>query len=164
MAIRWSKILLVAAVGLLALIMIINNISDYGTNLRYVQHVLSMDTVFADSQLTWRALRSPHWQHLIYRAMIATEGAVALLCLAGSLRLALVSRQGTEVFQAAKAIAIYGLTLGFLFWFLGFMVVGGEWFTMWQSPEWNAQAPAFRFLGSVGLVLIYLTLPNDDHL
>lgn len=164
MAIRWSKILLVAAVGLLALIMIINNISDYGANLRYVQHVLSMDTVFADSQLTWRALRSPHWQHLIYRAMIATEGAVALLCLAGSLRLALVSRQGTEVFQAAKAIAIYGLTLGFLFWFLGFMVVGGEWFTMWQSPEWNAQAPAFRFLGSVGLVLIYLTLPNDDRL
>ena len=164
MAIRWSKILLVAAVGLLALIMIINNISDYGANLRYVQHVLSMDTVFADSQLTWRALRSPHWQHLIDRAMIAPEGAVALLCLAGSLRLALVSRQGTEVFQAAKAIAIYGLTLGFLFWFLGFMVVGGEWFTMWQSPEWNAQAPAFRFLGSVGLVLIYLTLPNDDRL
>jgi predicted small integral membrane protein len=95
--------------------------------------------------------------------MIATEGAIALLCLAGSLRLALVSRQSAEVFQAAKAISIYGLTLGFLFWFLGFMVIGGEWFTMWQSPEWNGQAPAFRFLSCVGLVLIYLTLANDDH-
>ncbi|MFM7220343.1 MAG: DUF2165 family protein [Nodosilinea sp.] len=163
MAVRWSKILLVAAVGLLMLVMAMNNISDYGANLRYVQHVLSMDTVFADSQLTWRALRSPDWHHLIYRAMIATEGAIALLCLAGSLRLGLVIRQTTEVFQSAKAIAIYGLTLGFLFWFLGFMVIGGEWFTMWQSPEWNGQAPAFRFLSSVGLVLIYLTLANDDH-
>lgn len=162
MAVRWSKILLVAAVGLLTLVMVINNISDYGANLRYVQHVLSMDTVFADSQLTWRALRSPDWHHLIYNIMIAMEAAIALLCLMGSLRLALVSRQSAEVFQAAKAIAIYGLTLGFLFWFLGFMVIGGEWFTMWQSPEWNVQAPAFRFLSCVGLVLIYLTLPNDQ--
>ncbi|MFM7325442.1 MAG: DUF2165 family protein, partial [Nodosilinea sp.] len=42
MAVRWSKILLVAAVGLLMLVMAMNNISDYGANLRYVQHVLSM--------------------------------------------------------------------------------------------------------------------------
>jgi predicted small integral membrane protein len=162
MAVRWSKILLVAAVGLLVLVIAINNISDYTANFRYVQHVLSMDSVFEDSHLTWRAVRSPGWQHLVYIAMIATEVAIALLCLMGSMRLAAVSQEGVEMFHRAKAIAIYGLTLGFLFWLLGFMVIGGEWFTMWQSSEWNVQAPAFRFLGCVALVLIYLTLPNDQ--
>lgn len=131
MAVRWSKILLVAAVGLLVLVIAINNISDYTANFRYVQHVLSMDTVFEDSHLTWRAVHSLGWQQLVYIAMIATEVAIALLCLIGAIRLAVVSQEGTEVFHRAKAIAIHGLTLGCLFWLLGFLVIGGEWFTMW---------------------------------
>ena len=57
MAIRLSKIALVASIGLLALIIVINNVTDYDANFRYIYHVLTMDTVFPDSQLTWRAIR-----------------------------------------------------------------------------------------------------------
>lgn len=39
-----------------------------------------------------------------------------------------------------------GLTLGFTLWFAGFMIVGAEWFQMWQSTTWNGQQAAFRFI------------------
>ena len=32
---------------------------------------------------------------------------------------------------------------------------------MWQSEIWNGQNAAFRFLGSIGLILIFLCL--DDR-
>jgi predicted small integral membrane protein len=162
MAARISKTLLVAAIGLLALVIVVNNLTDYNANFHYIQHVLSMDTVFADSQLTWRAIASPPLQRIIYGAIIATEAAIAVLCLAGAGRLIQALGSSSATFNQAKATATYGLTLAFLFWFVGFMVVAGEWFTMWQSADWNGQQPAFRFIGCVGFVLLYLSLADGE--
>jgi predicted small integral membrane protein len=162
MAVRISKALLVAAIGLLALVIVINNLTDYNANFRYIQHVLSMDTVFVDSQLTWRAIVSPVLQKAIYGMIMATEFAIAVLCLAGAVKLAQALGSSGIDFDQAKTTAIYGLTLAFLFWFVGFMVVAGEWFTMWQSVDWNGQQPAFRFIGCVGFVLLYLSLSDRD--
>ena len=58
-------------------------------------------------------------------------------------------------FNKAKFLSILGLSSGFALWFFGFMVVGGEWFCMWQSPDWNGQESAFRFVVCIVLVLIY---------
>ncbi|MEY3300316.1 MAG: hypothetical protein RLZZ597_3576 [Cyanobacteriota bacterium] len=162
MAVRLSKIALVAAVGLLALAIVLNNTTDYNTNFQYVYHVLSMDTIFPDSTLTWRAIHTPILQHAAYLLIIATEAAIAILCLTGAVRLLQRLRAVGHHFNQAKAIATYGLTLAFLFWFVGFMVVGGEWYAMWQSADWNGQPAAFKFIGCVGLVLIYLTLTDTD--
>jgi len=162
MAIRLSKIALVASIGLLALIIVINNVTDYDANFRYIYHVLTIDTVFPDSQLTWRAIREPGLQRLAYGIIIGTESAIALLCFSGAIRLFIVLKQPATVFNPSKHIAIYGLTLAFLFWFVGFMVIGGEWFTMWQSADWNGQQPAFRFIGCVGIVLLYLNQPDQE--
>jgi predicted small integral membrane protein len=38
---------------------------------------------------------------------------------------------------------------------MGFMVLGGEWFQMWQSPQWNGQEAAFRFYLTILAVLIF---------
>jgi predicted small integral membrane protein len=162
MATRISKTLLVASIGLLALVIVINNLTDYNANFMYIQHVLSMDTVFPDSQLTWRAIASPPVQKLFYGAIIATEATITVLCLTGAVQLLRAIGASGSTFNQAKATAIYGLTLAFLFWFVGFMVVAGEWFTMWQSLDWNGQQPAFRFIGCVGFVLIYLSLVDED--
>ncbi|MGB3199602.1 MAG: DUF2165 domain-containing protein [Nodosilinea sp.] len=162
MAVRISKTLLVSAIDLLALVIVLNNLTDYDANFRYIQHVLSMDTVFPDSQLTWRAIASSGLQKAIYAAIIATETTIAVLCLAGAVKLALALGRSGIAFDQAKSLATYGLTLAFLFWFLGFMVVAGEWFTMWQSADWNGQQPAFRFIGCVGFVLLYLSLSDRD--
>ena len=36
------------------------------------------------------------------------------------------------------------------------MVIGGEWFAMWQSAQWNGQAAATRFLICIGIALLLL--------
>jgi predicted small integral membrane protein len=40
------------------------------------------------------------------------------------------------------------------------MVIGGEWFAMWQSQIWNGQAKAFEFIAMISAVLIILLLPD----
>ena len=48
-------------------------------------------------------------------------------------------------FNRAKRFLFIGATVGFLVWFSGFMVVGGEWFQMWQSQKWMASKRPFAF-------------------
>ncbi|WP_279612769.1 DUF2165 family protein [Burkholderia seminalis] len=57
--------------------------------------------------------------------------------------------------------AIAGLTLGFLTWQVAFMSVGGKWFGMGMSKQWNGVPDAFRFFITLPLVLVYLTMNND---
>ena len=160
--IRLSKIALVTAAGLFCLLVGYNNIVDYGSNFMFVQHVLTMDTTFPDNALrASRAILDPQIHHAAYWIIIAAELTVGALCIAGALRLLASLGASAERFNAAKSLAVLGLAGSMLFWFFGFMVVGGEWFQMWQSQIWNGQQPAFRFIGSIGLILIFLSL--DDR-
>ena len=59
-------------------------------------------------------------------------------------------------FNKAKGIAILGLTFGIILWFTGFMIIGGEWFLMWQSTKWNGLQGSFRIVVIFGIILIYL--------
>lgn len=52
--------------------------------------------------------------------------------------------------------------MGFLVWFFGFMVIGGEWFGMWQSSTWNGQEAAFKFYMTMLAVLIYVNQPDRE--
>ena len=65
-------------------------------------------------------------------------------------------------FNAAKRYAVLGAGLGFLLWFTGFMVVGGEWFAMWQSKTWNGQEAAFRFYMTLLAVIIFVSQPDGE--
>lgn len=160
--VRLCKIALVTAAGLFCLLVGYNNIVDYDSNFLFVQHVLTMDTTFPENAVRdGRALVDPEIHRAGYWLIIAAELAVGLLCLAGALRLLLVVSGPAERFNHAKSIAVLGLTGGMLFWFLGFIVVGGEWFQMWQSQIWNGQEAAFRFIGCIGLILVFLSF--DDR-
>lgn len=66
-------------------------------------------------------------------------------------------------FDAAKEVAIGGLALGLALYFVGFLIVGGEWLQMWRSAEWNFQQAAFRFVGGIGIILIFVALPETDR-
>ena len=82
--IRAAKIVMVAAIALFATIVAFGNITDYGTNLAFVQHVLSMDTIFERSTIRYRAIKSPALHHVAYAIIIATEAATAVLCWIGA--------------------------------------------------------------------------------
>ena len=47
MAVRFSKAVLVFAIALFYTILVLNNITDYGSNYEFVGHVLMMDSTFS---------------------------------------------------------------------------------------------------------------------
>lgn len=107
-----------------------------------------------------RAIVSDTLHRAAYAAIIAVELVYGGLCLVGAQRLFVALKGGAADFEAAKSMAVVGLTIGVLLYFLGFMIVGGEWLQMWRSAEWNFQQPAFRFLVILAIVLIFLATPE----
>jgi predicted small integral membrane protein len=158
---RISKTALVAAVGLWASLVAFGNITDYGTNFGFVEHVLSMETVFPDTTIKYRAITNPVVHHAAYILIIAAEAATAVLCWIGTLRMLRDIRKPAGTFDRSKGAAIAGLTVGVLTWQVGFMAIGGEWFGMWMSQQWNGVPSAFRFVVTILGVLIYVAIPDD---
>ena len=152
---RLMKTILVALMAVFALLVGFNNITDYGSNFAFVQHVLSMDTIFEGNQLMWRAVTAGWAHHLGYWIIIALELSVGLICAWGAWGM-LRSLSDTQNFLSSCVIASWGLILGISLWFGGFMTVGAEWFLMWQSSSWNGQEAAFRFIMCLFATLIFL--------
>ena len=121
-----------------------------------------MDTTFPGNALMGRAITSPALWHAGYALIIAGEGATCMLLIVGAIALWRARHATAATFQSAKRWAIAGCTMGFLVWFFGFMVVGGEWFAMWQSKIWNGQEGAFRFYMALLGVLIFVNQPDAD--
>ncbi len=154
--IRICQVLFVFLIGAFAGLVTLNNLRDPQSNLNFVRHLMSMDTIFPDSRLKARAIHSPWLQRLFFGAIVATEGATALLCCAGAFVLSLAVGATADEFHAAKALAFGGLGMGFALWFGGFMVIGGQWFASWQSKDWNGRESAFMFYAAIGLVFLIL--------
>ena len=158
--IRLSKIALVLSVAFFLFLVVLNNLTDYGSNSLFVENVLGMTTVFEGNELMWRAIDSPVIHTIFYYSIILWEAAAMGLCIFGSYKLLKCIQGPKREFESAKSFAIAGLVLSMLQWFIAFISVGGEWFTMWQSPTWNGQDAAFRMFACIGIVLIFLYLPE----
>lgn len=159
---RYAKIVMCLTLGAFCLLVAFNNVTDYGTNYVFVQHVLSMDTIPAANALRYRAIADPLLWQVAYAAIILAEALAGVLFVAGAAALWRARRAPAAIFNEAKRYAVAASTLAFLIWFFGFMVVGGEWFAMWETPAWNGQQAAFRFYVSVLAVLIFVNQPDPD--
>lgn len=159
---RLVKTAMVASTALFALLVTFNNLVDYNSNYQFVRHTLSMDTTFPGNALMGRAITAPALWTAGYWAIILTEAVVGLTLAFAAVQLAANLRSGAARFNAVKKYAIAGAGLGFLLWFTGFMVIGGEWFLMWQSKDWNGQEPAFRFYMTLLVVMIFLNQPDGE--
>jgi len=162
MILRIAKIATAASIAAFLTLVTFGNITDYDTNFAFVQHVLAMDTIFATSTITYRAVTNPLLHHLAYGLIIATQAIVSVLCWIGVFRLLRRRRADASTFNRAKGLAIAGLTLAFLLYQFGFVTIGGEWFGMWMSPQWNGVPSAFRFLITILAVLIFVVLPDGE--
>ena len=159
---RLAKIISVAAIGLMAALIVTGNITDYSTNYFFVEHVMKMDTIFPDSDVHYRGIHSTAIYHAAYAFLILLETVMSFCCLKGSWNMLRNLKKDAVVFHASKNWAVAGIMTGILIWFLGFEVIGGEWFAMWQSQVWNGQQPAFRILASILLVLIFVAQPDAE--
>jgi predicted small integral membrane protein len=158
---RLAKIVSVAAIGLFALLVVIGNTTDYYSNYFFVEHVLKMDTTFPGSHLHYRSINNPILFHAGYIMIILLEGFMAFCCIKGSWSMIRNIKNDGAVFHASKNWAVAGIIIGILIWFVGFEVIGGEWFAMWQSATWNGLAAAERVLGFLVLVLLLLHFKDE---
>ncbi len=172
---RWTAlgtlpVLIAIFVGTNALYMLLvafGNITDFGTNQAFVQHVLAMDTTNFGAapgsdlapNVMWRAASNPQLQNTVYVCIIAWE-AVAGIVLACAVVMWIIER-GT-CFTRARAVSTVGLSMMMLLFGGGFIDVGGEWFQMWKSISWNGLDAALRIIvvASVPLILIHLPVAS----
>lgn len=153
-ALHLTATLLTATVALYIALVAFGNITDFGTNQQFVQHVLAMDTTFKDDDLMWRAISSKGLQDAAYVAIIVWETLAALVLIYGTW---LWVRQDD---LRARRFSNYGLLMLMLLFGAGFIAIGGEWFSMWQSDTWNGLDAALRVFLLSGVVLLVVNLPN----
>ncbi|MDG9719977.1 DUF2165 domain-containing protein [Streptomyces sp. DH24] len=153
-ALALAATLLTATVALYMTLVAVGNITDFGTNQQFVRHVLAMDTTFKDDDLMWRAITTTWLQDAAYVAIIVWESVAALVLLAGTW---LWLRRDHP---RARRITTYGLLMVMLLFGAGFIAIGGEWFAMWQSEDWNGLDAATRVFLLSGVVLVTVHLPT----
>ncbi|MFC5636375.1 DUF2165 domain-containing protein [Streptomyces bullii] len=147
--------LLTASVALYMALVAFGNITDFGTNQQFVRHVLAMDTTFKDEDLMWRAITSKGIQDAAYVAIIVWETLAALVLSYGTW---LWARRDQA---RARRFSTYGLLMVMLLFGAGFIAIGGEWFSMWQSENWNGLDAATRVFVFSGIVLIVNHLSRE---
>ncbi|MFI9152882.1 DUF2165 domain-containing protein [Streptomyces sp. NPDC053367] len=143
---------LTAVAALYIALVALGNITDFGTNQQFVRHVLAMDTTFKDEDLMWRAVTSTALQDAAYVAIIVWETVSALVLIGASWLWA------RRRFEVARRVSTYGLLMLMLLFGAGFVGIGGEWFAMWQSADWNGLDAATRVFLMSGVVLVVVQL------
>jgi predicted small integral membrane protein len=152
------------------LLVAFGNVTDFGTNQAFVQHVLSMDTTNfgspkgqnLDPTVMWHAIDSRPLQNAAYVTIIAWE-SLAGLALGGATILWFATSEHRRT--RARALATIGLTMIIVLFMGGFLGVGGEWFQMWRSPDWNGSEAAFRnaVLALLTLLVIHRPVVNSER-
>lgn len=156
-ALHLAGTLLTATVALYMALVAFGNITDFGTNQAFVQHVLAMDTTFKDDDLMWRAVTSEGLQNTAYVAIIVWEVIAALVLIYGTW---LWTRRDD---LRARHFSTYGLLMVMLLFGAGFIAIGGEWFSMWQSEDWNGLDAALRVFLLSGVALVVVQLPSAER-
>lgn len=162
MTLRVAKLALIIALGLLYTLVVFDNVTDYDSNYQFVRHVLMMDSTFPGNHLMWRAIQSPVVHTAFYIAIIGWESATMVLLWIAAARVEKALKKSAAEFQYAKNWALTALTLSLLMWLLAFLIVGGEWFQMWQSKSWNGEDAAFRMFTVVGIILLVVAQRDEE--
>ena len=158
---RVCKSIVCLSLAIFTLLVCLNNLMDYNSNYTFVQHTLSMDTVFPGNTLKYRAILDPFIWSLAYGLIIFAEFLTGVLLLIGAIGL-LKNIHSPVAFKKAKNWVYLGCLVGFLLWFFGFIVIGGEWFCMWQSEQWNGIEAAFRFVVIIMFTLLFTAMPEPE--
>ena len=153
---RQIKILFGVCIGLYMALVCFNNITDHVSNFRFVRMVAGMDDVFSKESTGWRAVKNDTLHHIMYLFIIACELTITCMVVTGTYKMMKQLKSEAAEFHRAKKWLRTGLALGVVLWFGMFISIGGEWFLMWQSKEWNGQFTAFFLTICFLLFLIYL--------
>lgn len=154
-SVRALKILFSALAGAYLLLVGFTNVTDYATNLSFVQKVAGMEDLFTGEALRWRRVETPWVHHLLYVCIISWELLCGCLAVLGAWRMFGCRRSESFAFAAASVPSTYAYGLAVALWFGGFVTVAGEWFLMWRAEASDAQATALRLSILFLLLLLF---------
>src|SRR5438876_1094219 len=137
---RLIKIFFSCSVGLYIALVCFNNMVGYNSNFQFISMVAKMSDTFSPAKNGWRSINNVPLHHVMFLLIISCELLVAILLLSGVFQMIKKFRADAIEFKRAKRYTAVGLSLGVLLWFTVFIAIGGEWFLMWQSKNWNAQS------------------------
>ena len=122
---------------------ITNPTNPTGSNWPFVEGVLSGEGTPPDNGFEWRFIDATWFQVLAYIGIIAGETVAGILLVIGGV-LGL-RRSGTIAgWERGQRWTLLGGSVGLLVFFFGFIVVGGNWFVMYENSKWNGLEPAFQ--------------------
>lgn len=152
------KIALIIAVCLWGAMSALGNIIDWEGTKGAVGAVITM-SAWEGGASDWRATSSPFLITAGALAIVTFKTLAALLCGLGAFRMWHERDEGRERFGEAKVIAISGCGLAVFGLFLGWIVIGEQWFEMWRSPQLAAAGDAaFRYGGFIALIGIFVAM------
>lgn len=161
-ALRLLKAVTLLLAGLFGFFVFAGNLMDYNSNYEFVHHVLSMDTTFEGNSLMWRAFESTTVHTIAYWGLIIAEGIFSVLAFIGVYHMLKNIKASGRKFNQSKSFGYYAFILGFAIWFFGFVVIGSEWFAMWQSQIWNGKETAMDITSVWIGFAILLALKDED--
>lgn len=157
MLIRYLKISLVAFVAFHGLHWGTVNFYLWQANYNEIAPVLGLDGTWGWPGNELRAVTNPILLSIIIATLFLSELAVGLLCAIGIKNMWINRNASGTVFHNSKNYAAAGCAMGLVVWFGLFLIIGGDWFLMWQSePGIFSMDLAFKYVGSIGLVLLFL--------
>ncbi|MDR6606840.1 DUF2165 domain-containing protein [Pseudomonas synxantha] len=156
--IRFSKATLMLFISFFGLLMLYSNFTDYATNYEYLAHILSMDTTSDSQKYSYRAITSAMLHHRIYWLIITLEVVYTIFCALGTYYLYKNINAGLGEFHEAKKPALIGLLIALALYYVGFQVIGVEWFNMDESQTWNYKDWARQIVDFIFLLLIFIAM------
>ncbi|QUM81976.1 DUF2165 domain-containing protein [Moritella sp. 5] len=157
---RMSKVVLSMSISLLCLLVGIANILNFNANYQFVQHALTINSMFDANAIEYRTVTNPTFHLISYVVIIIAELLAGTFGLIGGIVMAKnINKAG---FSQGQIFFLFGGTVATALWYLGFAVNGGEWFSMWAN-QWNGQIKAYTFATFILVSMIYVLIPTPEE-
>ncbi|WP_237065855.1 DUF2165 family protein [Microbulbifer guangxiensis] len=163
MHVRLLKIMFTVYIGLFALIYVLQNIANTDAAYGHIHFVLSGQghNAYPSSIGFFTSSLLMTWITLVI--IFGLELLTGIVLLKGAIDMWRSRKADAGTFHAAKKWALLGAGLGITVWFGLFILIGGGFFNMWQTPVGGSSFNgSFQIFGAMALCLIFLNQQDYD--
>ena len=149
-------------ISFFGLLVMYSNFTDYASNYESISSILNMESTGDDGRYNYRAITSHMLHHRIYWLIITLEVIYTIFFMIGTCYLYKSMNSSAEEFHESKKPAIIGLLIALLLYYVGFQVIGVEWFNMDQSHVWSYKDWTRHIVDFILPLLIYIAIRVED--